>query len=338
MVPAWFGVEGGNWQHVFLLLPPACALLALGMGRKAWQRYGMVLGILAGVAFGHAMEGWEGALVGGLAGWVVGFAAGRHMPWIARTLPDRWGVVLAWSFTAGAMGLIPLLLAIKLMWSRLDDDDFAFGAVAVFLGVFCAANRGWWEAGTVRWADFARRWKVYFGKWLDPRVLPWLLAFVFCGLTVGGMREQYDVVSGESLSVVLKPVSYAWPASLMAAALIGIAAARRRRSAANGAYLLGCLLAACVMGVSLVAMARHRLEADAAGLSVRMGLFGKADLAREELARVDIKVVKVRRGTRSWPVLVTAGGKRHSLRNLRMAYELRDWLGEEWGVPVEERR
>ncbi len=337
MVPEWLGVKGGNWQQVFLLLPLACVWMALGLGKKGWVRYGMVLGILAGAGFGHAMEGWEGALVGGLAGWMAGFAAGWYMPWIARTLPDRWGVVLAWSFTAGAMALIPLLLAIKLMWSRLDDDDFAFGATAVFLGVYCAANRGWWDAGTVRWADFARRWKVYFRKWLDPRVLPWVLAFVLCGLTVGGMREQYDVVSGESLSVALRPVSYAWPAALMAAALMGTPAAWRRRSAANGAYLLGCAVVACLLGVSMVTMARHRLEADAAGLSVRMGLFGGVDLARGQLAQVDTKVVRVRRGTRSWPVLVTTGGKRHSLRSLRMAYELRGWLGDKWGVPVEER-
>lgn len=234
--------------------------------------------------------------------------------------------------------MIPLLSAIRLLDGRLDDDDFVFGVLAVVLGVYGAASRGWWEAGTFRGRDFVRRWKVYFGKWLDLRLLPWVLAFAICGLTVGSMRDQYEVLRGESLSVVLKPVSYVWPTALMAAALAGMAAAWRRRSAWNGAYLLGCFVAAGILAVSLTGMARHRLEADAAGLSVRMGLFGGVDLARGELERVETKIVRVRRGAHSYSVLVTVEGKRHRLERLRMAYLLRDWLHDSWGTPVEKSR
>ncbi len=320
-----------SFPWLLLLLLPA-AWFASGLRRREWLRWVTVTGLLLGGLFGRAMEGWEGAIWGALIGLVAGFAVAWYSLWLLRIIPDRWGSVLGWSLLGIAFALVPLLLAIRLLVGRFDDDDSPFILLAIGYGVFHAKGKGWWRDPFVpeRVRPVLVSWLRF---WTGPRALPWVVAFFVAGLVAGPAGSSFTpVAEGGNLSIVLQPISYVWPVCFVLAAAASWVASRK--APLNPFHRILCAVVLSGGLLVIVGCLRHHAEITPERLHLRHGLWGSVRLSREDLASIEIKTFRARRVSGSYAVLIDRFGKRYSLRRAPRRHEILGHLTASWGVPA----
>lgn len=291
----------------------------------------ILTGVFLGAFFGRAMEGWEGAVWGALIGFVAGTFAAWFSLWLFRRIPDRWGSVVGWSLLGIAFTLIPLLLAIRLLAGRFDDDDSPFILLAIGYGVFQAKGKGWWRdpfiLERVRPAVVSR-----LRFWAGRCVLPWVIAFLVAGIAAGPAGAHFTATAeGGDLSIALRPSSYVWPICFALAAAASWVASRKESPNPLHRILCAVVLVGCLVAIS--GYLRHRAEITPEHLDLRHGLWRSARLLREDLDSIQIESFRGRRVSGTYAVLVDRSGKRHSLRGVPFHHDIRDHLAEQWEVP-----
>src|SRR5690606_4329728 len=101
-----------------------------------------------------------------------------------------------------------------------------------------------------------------------------------------------------------------------------------------GAYFIICAAVMTLVSAQLIGMARFHVRVDDRALEIRYGLFKSVRLERGELVRIDTEIARGRRYVVPYPVLVTRGDDRHSLRGLPQSHAVERYLQETWSVPV----
>lgn len=315
---------------ILLLIPPA-AWFASDLGRKAWLRFVTLTGTLFGGLFGHALEGFEGAIWGSLIGLTAGFIAAWYSLWLLRKIPDRWGSVTGWWLLGIAFTLIPLLLGIRLLAGRFDDDDSPFIILAIGYGIFHSYRKGWPAAPFIpeHLLPAITGWLRF---WTGPRALPWVAAFIISSITAGPAGSHYDVIGNSTLSISTHPLTYIWPSAIALASIASYLLSRKLPP--NPLHTLLCAIVLLIAAINLTGDLRYHVSITSHHLDIRSGLWKSVRLSREDLATIQMETFRARRVSSTFPILITRSGKRHSLRGVPNTHLIGPHLAEHWKTPI----